>query len=256
MQKYLLKHLAFQKRLKHTFILVNLFAFFVSFLVFMPLAQAFKNLLYRCPLFSTITIKSAQSRPTFTTSNSSTKSSLNNYYVDSNLIKWDDSNSCELCIVSGIVCTFYTVITLCFSILFNVKHRMDKQMLPALLVVTLVQSVIMLASAFLLTNGFNLFCSSLNMRPRFKCYNLQSIKWTLAFNNESLVDYMIVSLVAAWLLVVFMLANLCLLLVRIDNFLRTTKSNFKRNKEIQLISKYALISQTRRKNIHLDETKL
>ena len=260
------QHLEFQKRMKHIFIAVNLFAFLISFLVFMPLAQAFKNLSYKCPLYSVVSVSSQsnkqqqqqqqQNQPHINASASFTLTSLKDFYIDSNQIKWNVSsnNSCEICIISGILCVFYTVITLCFSILFNVKHKMDKQILPVLFVLSLIQCMIMFSSAYILSNGFSEFCQ-LNL-SRFKCYDLQRIKWTLAYDNGSLVDSLIVSMTAVWCLVLLMMANSVVLLVRIRYFLKIKKNHFRQSKEIRLITRYAQISRTRRKNIHLNETKL
>jgi hypothetical protein len=254
--KHRFKNLEFQKRMKHIFIFINMFALFISFLVFMPLAQAFKNLLYKCPLYSVISINTQPSKPHLNSSRSGVAlRSLNEYYVDSNQIKWNvSSNSCEICIISGILCVFYTVISLCFSILFNVKHKMDKQILPVLFILSLIQFGVMLSSAYILTNGFSYFCQ-LNV-SRFKCYNLQRVKWTLAYENSFLIDYIILSVTAVWCLVLLMLANSLVLLIRIRHFLSVKKNRFRQSKEIRLISTYAQISKTRRKNIHLNETKL
>jgi len=251
------KHYRFHKLLKKIFIFSNLIVFIVSFLIIIPLGKAFKNLHYKCPLYSSIKIIDMSK---ISEKNMSLINKINDYFIDEDKSKWNVENNCEFGLASAILCVFYSVILLFFS-MFSVKNRMDKQILPIWAIYNTFQFVIVFTSAVKITNGFSLFCDNFvkqSIELKLTCRKCQFIRWKM-FENKYLFDYLTICSVSIWLCVLLILFNQIIVIIRIKE-IYFSKIKEKQREEY-LILKYSKLSRKKRikhhlKNYALNESKL
>lgn len=241
------KHYRFHKLLKKFFILSNLIVFMLSFFIIFPLGQAFKNLHYKCPLYSSIKIIDLSK---ISEKNLSFMNKINDYFIDEDKSKWNVENDCEFGLASAILCVFYSVILLFFS-MFSVKNRMDKQILPIWAIYNTFQFVIVFTSAIKITNGFSLFCNNFikqSIELKLTCRKCQFIRWKM-FENKYLFDYLTICSVSIWLCVLLILFNQIIVIIRIKEIYFSKIKE--KQKEEYLILKYSKLSKQKRIKHHL-----
>jgi len=233
----------FQKLFKKCFILSNLILFLVSFFIIIPLGQVFKNLQYKCPLYASLKlIETTSSKLSISETN---ESSSAYFIIDENKSKWSLENNCEFGLASGILCVFYSVILLFFS-MFSIKNRMDKQILPVWAIYNVFQFLSVFTSAIRITNGFTLFCSQLTKQsiPQLlSCRQCQFIKWKI-FQNKHLFDYLAVCTVSIWFCLLLIVFNQFIVIIRI-RMIYFSNNNAKQQEEL-LILKYSKLSKKNR----------
>ena len=231
-------------------ILINSLSLVIGFLVFVPIAQVYKNLNYQCPLYSSIYLKA----PVQSSSN------ISLLIVDEAKSTWSDYSHCEYLISLGIFNAFICVLSMFYFIMFSMKDsdliENDDCLLIPWILINLVFTLLILVGAFIASFGLASFCSdflksleAIHQGVNFNCKKVQYLEWKNS-GGDFVYDYLVVSTVALWvLLILYLLVDLTILM-RIGYILKSIKNQ--KNEQEALIIKYARILKMKRLNKSYD----
>ena len=237
------------RRLRILIILINSLSLVIGFLVFVPIAQVYKNLNYQCPLYSNIYLKAPGH-----TSNDSL------LIVDEAKSAWSDYSHCEYLISLGIFNEFICVLSMFYFVMFSMKDsdliENDDCLLVPWILINLVFTLLILVGGFIASFGLASFCSNffksleaINQRFNFDCKKVQYLEWKNS-GGDFVYDYLVVTTVALWILLILYLLVDLTILMRIGFILKSIKNQ--KNEQEALIIKYARILKMKRLNKSYD----
>jgi hypothetical protein len=186
-----------QSCLRISFTSLILIAFVLGFLIFFPIYTVLINFNYQCPLYASI-ISFKIVEPLIETNETRISMEINNS-------KWGQINICIFSITIGILIVSFSVISMFFFVMFNMKERIDNDYFLLWPWVTLssIFTLLVLVCSCLIANGLDTFCASLVTNTNSKCRDFQFYDWK-KFNASFFYDYLLVSLISSWLLFIIM----------------------------------------------------
>jgi len=186
-----------QSCLRISFTSLILVSFLLGTLIFFPISKVFINFNYQCPLYTSIV--------SFKLIESYVETNETRILVETNDILWGPISVCIYSITTGILAFIYSIISLFFFIMFNIKEMIENDyfLLWPWMVLSSIVTLFVLVSSCLITNGFAIFCSNLNNLNK-SCRDFQYIDWK-KFNSHFFYDYLLISVISSWLLFTIML---------------------------------------------------
>lgn len=196
-----------QSCLRFSFTSLILVAFVLGFLIFFPMSKVFINFNYQCPLYTSIV--------SFKIAESLIETNGTRISIELTDVVWGPLSTCVFSITIGILSFAYSVISLFFFIMFNIKEMMENDyfLLWPWMTFSSIITLLVFVCSCLITKGFFHFCSTLNNLQK-SCRDFQYFNWKRV-DAFLFYDLLIVSLFSSWLLFVIMIFIVSGIVIRI-----------------------------------------
>lgn len=195
----------FQLYLHQIFLGLILIIFLSSLCMSFAFALAYKNFDYNCPLYSRLNLR-VKLAPSKNASNKVYEVNLNSNS------EWTSEIVCHFVLSNGILLSFYSILSLFFFVMFNMKDLIESDfclLLPWLLFSLLI-TILTFISSFMQTQGLQKFCDELknvhntNDLAWRSCRESQFFSWNDFLHLGYFYDKLLISACVSWFTFVLM----------------------------------------------------